>query len=63
MKSDAFFTTLERFKKSIFNFFAVSHFIFLINSKMSTGISRSRLMEERKQWRKDHPHVKQIFQY
>lgn len=24
---------------------------------MSTGISRSRLMEERKQWRKDHPHV------
>ncbi|KAI8969984.1 SUMO-conjugating enzyme ubc9 [Mycotypha africana] len=23
---------------------------------MSTGISRSRLMEERKQWRKDHPH-------
>lgn len=27
---------------------------------MSTGISRSRLMEERKQWRKDHPHVKQL---
>lgn len=24
---------------------------------MSAGISRSRLMEERKQWRKDHPHV------
>jgi hypothetical protein len=24
---------------------------------MSSGISRSRLMEERKQWRKDHPHV------
>ncbi|KAI8338767.1 SUMO-conjugating enzyme ubc9 [Choanephora cucurbitarum] len=23
---------------------------------MSSGISRSRLMEERKQWRKDHPH-------
>lgn len=26
---------------------------------MSAGISRSRLMEERKQWRKDHPHVNQ----
>ncbi|KAG0170482.1 E2 SUMO-conjugating protein ubc9 [Apophysomyces sp. BC1034] len=23
---------------------------------MSSGIARSRLMEERKQWRKDHPH-------
>jgi ubiquitin-conjugating enzyme E2 I len=24
---------------------------------MSSGIARGRLMEERKQWRKDHPHV------
>lgn len=28
---------------------------------MSTGIARSRLMEERKQWRKDHPHVKLFY--
>lgn len=27
---------------------------------MSAGISRSRLMEERKQWRKDHPHVNNL---
>ena len=24
---------------------------------MSSGIARGRLMEERKSWRKDHPHV------
>jgi hypothetical protein len=27
---------------------------------MSSGIARSRLMEERKQWRKDHPHVRNV---
>jgi ubiquitin-conjugating enzyme E2 I len=27
---------------------------------MSSGIARSRLMEERKQWRKDHPHVSNV---
>lgn len=28
---------------------------------MSSGIARGRLMEERKQWRKDHPHVSGLY--
>lgn len=38
-----------------FNLTQTNLFSFLFN--MSSGIARSRLLEERKQWRKDHPHV------
>lgn len=33
-------------------------YFFFVVVTMNNGIARNRLMEERKQWRKDHPHVR-----
>ncbi|CAO3672227.1 unnamed protein product [Rhizopus stolonifer] len=51
-----FINSNAAFLKKIFLFSLFLSRQYNNNNKMSSGIARSRLMEERKQWRKDHPY-------